>query len=77
LKRGILNDINHKFYPTSDVFAIVQESQYSFEFDLLLFHNHLKTNSKEEFEEDLNELRAKYNFPKSLEELNKIKWEEE
>ncbi|HAS39005.1 MAG TPA: hypothetical protein DCS93_00935 [Microscillaceae bacterium] len=76
LKQGILNDKEYKFYPSSDVFDEISESKYSFEFDLLLFENHLKPGSREEFNESLNELKAKHNTPNYLEKLEAIRWTE-
>ena len=77
LKDGMLADKENIYYPTADLFYLIHESPFSFEFDMLLLDKYYQPCDKESFDEYVNEFKEKYNGEMEQDCLKKLKWKGE
>jgi hypothetical protein len=74
LKEGMLQDKDNINYPTSDLFDLIHESDFSFDFDMLLLDKYYQPCEKALFDEWLDEFKERYKEPSEQDYLNQLKW---
>lgn len=67
-------DKDNQYYPSSELFEAIQDSEFNFQFDLLLLEKYLQPCSRNDFEDYLNELKEQYKTIAQIERLNKLEW---
>ena len=77
LKDGMLADIENIYYPTADLFDLIHESPFSFEFDMLLLDKYYQPCDKKEFDEYIDEFKEQYKEKSQQDYLNNLKWKKE
>ncbi len=74
LEEGMLLDKENKYYPSTELFEAIQESEFNFQFDLLLLDKYYQPCSAIEFEDYLNDFKQQYKTSTQIEQLNKLQW---
>lgn len=74
LEDGMLQDKANKYYPSHELFEVIKDSEFNFQFDLLLLDKYRQPCSKNEFEDYRNELREQYKTNNQIEKLNRLQW---
>lgn len=74
LEEGMLQDKTNKYYPSAELFEVIQESEYNFQFDVLLLDKYLHPSSKNDFEDYVNELKEEYKKEDQIKRLNELQW---
>ena len=77
LKEGMLQDKENINYPTVDLFDLIHESDFSFDFDMLLLEKYYQPCDKQEFDEWIDEFKEQYKEKYQQDYLNKLKWKQE
>ena len=74
LEEGMLQDKGNTYYPSTELFEVIQESEYNFQFDVLLLDKYRQPCSKNDFEEYVNELKEEYKTIDQIRRLNELQW---
>jgi len=74
LKEAMLADIENKFYPSSEMFELIHESDFNFEFDMLLLDKYYQPCDQESFEDWIIEFQEYYEDEEQQAYLEKLKW---
>jgi hypothetical protein len=74
LKEGMLQDENNNNYPSADLFEFIQDSVFSFDFDMLLLEKYYQPCSKECFDDWILEYKRQYDNPDQILVIESIKW---
>lgn len=74
LEEGMQMDKDNTYYPSTELFEVIQDSEFNFQFDLLLLEKYRQPCSKSDFEDYIQELKEQYNTNAQIESLNKLKW---
>ena len=74
LKEGMLQDENNNNYPSADLFEFIQDSDFSFDFDILLLGKYYQPCSKECFEDWISDYKKQYVSPEQILVLDSLKW---
>lgn len=74
LEEGMDMDKENTYYPSTELFEIIQDSEFNFQFDLLLLAKYRQPCSKDDFEDYVNELKEQYNTIDQIELLDKLEW---
>lgn len=74
LKEGMLQDENNNNYPSADLFEFIQDSAFSFDFDILLLEKYYQPCSKECFEDWISDYKKQYVSPEQILVLESLKW---
>ena len=77
LKEGMLQDKENINYPTVDLFDLIHESDFSFDFDMLLLEKYYQPCDKHEFDEWIDEFKEQYKKKSQQDYLNNLKWKQE
>ena len=74
LKAAMLLDKDNIRYPTSELFNLLHESEFSFEFDMLILEKYCPSLGKEAFDNSVNEFKEKYTSKAQRAYLDNIQW---
>ncbi len=74
LKEGMLQDKENINYPSADLFEIIHESEFSFDFDILLLEKYYQPCSKVEFDEWISEYTEQYKSKEQQVIIENLKW---
>ncbi len=74
LEQGMLADDPNKYYPSTELFELIQESEFNFVFDLLLLDKYRQPCSKKDFDDYLQDLKEQYTTTEQILHLNAIEW---
>ncbi|XZF15071.1 hypothetical protein ACTHGU_02970 [Chitinophagaceae bacterium MMS25-I14] len=74
LKEGILQDKERRNYPTSDLFEAIHESDFSFDFDMLVLVRYYQPCEQEAFDEYVADFKEQYKDKDQQHYLNELKW---
>lgn len=74
LEEGMLQDKTNKYYPSAELFEVIQESEFNFQFELLLLDKYRQPCSKNDFEDYVNELKEQFNTIDQITQLNELQW---
>lgn len=74
LKEGMLQDKENKNYPSTDLFDIIHNSNYSFDFDILLLDKYYQPCDKETFDEWIMEFKKQYSEYNEQRIIENLKW---
>ena len=74
LKEGMLQDKTKKYYPSSELFDVILDSECNFQFELLLLEQYRQPCSKSDFEDYINELKEQYKTEHQIRRLNEMQW---
>lgn len=77
LKEGMLQDKENINYPSSELFEFIHNSEFSFEFDMLLLEKYYQPCDKEVFDDWLAEFKEQYKSKEQQDVLEKIRWKGE
>lgn len=76
LKEGMLQDKENINYPSADLFEIIHNSNYSFDFDMLLLDKYYQPCDKATFDEWIMEFKEQYSDNNEQRILESLKWKE-
>lgn len=74
LEEGMLQDKTNQYYPSAELFEVIQESEFNFQFDLILLEKYRQPCSKNDFEDYVNELKEEYKKEDQIRQLNELQW---
>lgn len=74
LEEGMLLDKTNQYYPSAELFEVIQESEFNFQFDLILLEKYRQPCSKNDFEDYVNELKEQYKKEDQIRQLNELQW---
>jgi hypothetical protein len=74
LKEAMLLDKKNIRYPTSGLFDLIHESEFSFEIDMLLLEKYYQVFAKDVFDDFIAEFKEQYTTKEQQEYLNNVKW---
>ncbi|OQP56400.1 hypothetical protein [Niastella populi] len=74
LKTAMLLDKDNVRYPTSELFDLIHDSEFSFEFDMLLLEKYYPSSGKDAFDENVKEFKEKYTTKAQQDYLDRVKW---
>lgn len=74
LEEGILLDESKAYYPSGELFEVLQDSEFNFQFDLLVLNRYSQPCSENDFKDYVDELREQYTTAAQLEQLNALRW---
>lgn len=74
LKEGMLQDKDNKSYPSTDLFDIIHNSNFSFDFDMLLLDKYYQPCDEETFAEWIMEFKEQYSDYNEQRILESLKW---
>jgi hypothetical protein len=74
LKEGMLQDENNNNYPSADLFEFIQDSVFSFDFDILLLEKYYQPCSKECFDDWISDYKKQYDSPDQILVIESLKW---
>ena len=77
LEEGMLLDKENTYYPSAELFEVIRESEYNFQFDVLLLDKYRQPCSKNDFEDLVNELKEEYKKEDQIKILNELQWKEQ
>jgi len=77
LKEGMLADKENIYYPSTDLFDIIGDSKYNFDFDLLLLDKYYQPCDKISFDEYISDFKEKYTSDDKQNILENIIWKGE
>jgi hypothetical protein len=74
LKEAMLLDKENIRYPTSELFDLIHDSEFSFEIDMLLLEKYYQVFAKDVFEDMKSEFKEQYTTKEQQEILDNVKW---
>lgn len=74
LEEGILLDTSKAYYPSHELFEVLQDSEFNFQFDLLVLDNYSQPCSENDFKDYVDELKEQYTTLAQTEQLNALRW---
>ena len=76
LEDGMRKDGENKYYPSTELFEAIAESEFSFQFDVLLLEKYYQPCTEEAFQDYLTDFRLQYTNSDQQAILDKIFWKE-
>jgi len=76
LKEGMLQGKTNANYPTAELFELVHDSPFSFDFDMLLLEKYYQPCDKETFDDWISEFKEQYQSEEQQSFLEKLEWKE-
>jgi hypothetical protein len=77
LKEGMLSDKGNIYYPSTDLFDLIRESKFNFEFDLLLLDKYYQPCDKLCFDEYIKDFKEFYKKEEEQKVLTSLVWKGE
>lgn len=74
LEEGMLMDKTNQYYPSAELFEVIQDSEFNFQFDLILLEKYRQPCSKSDFEDYVNELKEQYKNKDQIKRLDELQW---
>ena len=76
LEDGMRRDTENTNYPSAELFEVIADSQFNFQFDIFLFEKYYQPCSREQFDDYLSDFKNQYQTKDQREMLDKIIWKE-
>ena len=77
LKEAMLLDKHNIRYPTSELFDLIHDSEFSFDFDMILLEKYYTSLGKDAFDDNVKEFKEQYTTKEQQEYLDNVKWKGE
>lgn len=74
LKEGMLQDKTNANYPTPELFNLIHDSKYSFEFDIFLLEKYYQPCSKDTFDNYIEDYKEYYKSSEQQRVLENMQW---